>query len=260
MKSRSGLASFWRVILLGIFALMLTACGGGSDSGEAAIIEDSNISIATEVQLKAWIGASDTEIILPEQAQGLTLTRSTDSDCDLANYSVCAKGQQDILSTTNLTDTAANTTNPAWYWLQNENLLSNKLAITSNQFSSRNAHQAISFNNKLFLIGGWDGYKPTNDIWSSNDGINWIQETPNASFSARYGHELVFFNEKLWLIGGEDDTGQKNDAWSSIDGINWIQETVNANFSPRSWHTITSFNNKLWLIAGWDGSKQKNDI
>ncbi len=47
---------------------------------------------------------------------------------------------------------------------------------------------------KLYLIGGRDntmGRK--NDVWSSEDGVNWIEETASAQFSAREDHQVVVF-------------------------------------------------------------------
>ncbi|MDH5388608.1 MAG: hypothetical protein OEY06_09170 [Gammaproteobacteria bacterium] len=141
--------------------------------------------------------------------------------------------------------------------------------INNAAFSNRSAHQVVSFNNnngnKLWLIGGDDG-ELKNDVWSSNDGINWTQQIDSAAFSARYAHQVVSFNDgngnKLWLIGGSEGT-KTNDVWSSSNGINWAQQTTNAEFSARRFHQAVNFNdgsgNKLWLIGGDDGTKT-NDV
>ncbi|MFK5880013.1 MAG: hypothetical protein QM478_11045 [Flavobacteriaceae bacterium] len=127
-------------------------------------------------------------------------------------------------------------------------------------FSARYSHQAVSFNNKLWVIGGYDGSNK-NDVWSSVDGINWTQETTNAGFSARVVHQAVSFNNQLWVIGGSDGSfgSNKNDVWSSVDGISWTEQTNSAAFSARSFHQVVSFNNQLWVIGGYDGSN-KNDV
>ena len=78
----------------------------------------------------------------------------------------------------------------------------------------------MAFSNQLWLIGGYSSEATLNDVWSSTDGINWIQQTASATFSARFDHQVAAFNNQLWLIGGYDGT-TTNDVWSSIDGIEW---------------------------------------
>ncbi|MDH3343358.1 MAG: hypothetical protein OEM07_06520, partial [Gammaproteobacteria bacterium] len=105
-----------------------------------------------------------------------------------------------------------------------------------------------------------------NDVWSSSDGVNWVQQTASAAFSARKFHQVITFNDgsgdKIWLIGG-DDGMLRNDVWSSSDGINWTQETEKTAFSGRFSHQVVSFNDgsgdKLWLIGG-DDISLKNDV
>ncbi len=200
-----------------LIVVTLSGCGGGTSE---ELAEDSQPS---EIQLNAWIGSTNTELTLPTTAQGLTLTSSTDRNCDLLNYSVCAMGQQNILVTSNLTDTAATLTQTAWYWLENENQTSQPLAITADQFPARTSHQVIAFNNQRWLIGGWNGRMSTNDIWSSVDGVHWIQQSANADFNPRFGHQTIVFNNKLWLIGGATIDGRQNDVWRSEDGNHWRQ-------------------------------------
>lgn len=113
-------------------------------SPENVLTEPSAVEIPPELPskllLKAWVGATDTEVILPTEAQGLTLTRSTDRNCDLDNYSVCDMGQQDVLTTTNLTDTAANLSQSAWYWLDNGDQTSQPLTISTDKLPRRMNH------------------------------------------------------------------------------------------------------------------------
>ncbi|WP_106791904.1 kelch repeat-containing protein [Aquimarina sp. Aq78] len=126
-----------------------------------------------------------------------------------------------------------------------------------NAFGCREKHQSVLFKNKLWTIGGYgDGSvnsgSAQNDIWSSDNGLHWIEETSNASFSPRYSHQVIVFRDKLWLIGGTDgdSSNNKNDIWSSEDGIHWIEETSNASFSPRLAHQVIVFEDTLWLIGG----------
>jgi hypothetical protein len=124
--------------------------------------------------------------------------------------------------------------------------------VTNESVFSSRVTQPVVFNNKLWVIGGEESATTfKNDIWSSVDGVEWVQESAEAGFSARKDHQVVFFKDKLWLIGGNNDGfhGEK-DVWSSVDGVNWVEVTTNAAFGLRDGHQVISFNDKLWLIGG----------
>ncbi|EKD81676.1 MAG: hypothetical protein ACD_39C01695G0001, partial [uncultured bacterium] len=118
-------------------------------------------------------------------------------------------------------------------------------------FSQRSEHAMISFNNKLWVIGGFDGWNYLNDVWSSGDGKAWTRETAAAAFAARSGHACIVYDGKLWMTGGySDSNGLFDDVWSSSDGKNWIRVSSSAEYSARSAHSMAVFANKLWIIGG----------
>lgn len=123
-------------------------------------------------------------------------------------------------------------------------------------FSPRTGHALVSFNNKLWVIGGDDKNGLKNDIWSSSNGITWVRQTASAAFSARADHQVTVFNGKLWLIGGAD----KNDIWSSGDGLTWVQEIAKAPFAARTGYQVASYANKLWVIGGYNDSGYANEV
>jgi len=134
----------------------------------------------------------------------------------------------------------------------------------------RHSHQALVFNNKMWVIGGELDTGKSNNVWSSPDGNAWTQETAAAAFSPRLYHRAVVFKNKMWVIGGYDDY-MNNGIWSSSNGKKWdvvksSQEIVStsgplAYFSRRSGHQALVFNNKMWVIGGYaDKRKYKNDI
>jgi hypothetical protein len=130
-------------------------------------------------------------------------------------------------------------------------------------FSPRLGHTSVSFNNKMWVIGGVGGYSNPpfyNDVWYSTDGATWTQATANAGFSPRSGHSSVVFDNKIWVIAGNSSSVEKNDVWYSTDGATWIQATANAGFSPRHGHSSIVFDNKMWVIAGEDASWPRSDI
>ncbi|MEJ2554352.1 MAG: hypothetical protein P8079_10250, partial [Gammaproteobacteria bacterium] len=182
----------------------------------------------------------------------MSFYRSTDANCDLDNYSTCTHGQLDMLNSSAVTDSAATLTRPAWYWLRQGTHTSLASAINATRFSARYGHQAAVFNGKLWLVGGWDGsFK--NDVWSSDDGVNWTLVTRNAGFAFQANHQLVAYDNKLWVIAGYDGSSYMNDVWSSSDGKVWVQATSSAAFTPQACSQSVAYDNKLWVIGGCDG-------
>ena len=131
------------------------------------------------------------------------------------------------------------------------------------RFSARHIHQVVAHNNRLWVIGGWDG-SDNNDVWWSHDGVTWTEATNNARFSPREEHQVVTYNNRLWVIGGGSDGARKNDVWWSVDGVTWIEvppeERGIEHFSARNSHQVVVHNDELWLIGGWDGNNAKNDV
>jgi len=137
------------------------------------------------------------------------------------------------------------------------NLGSWELVTSSANWGDRTGHVVLSFNNKIWVLGGYTGdcYNFKNDIWSSADGISWEQIKDNASWIGRDNFAGVVFNDKIWVLGGHappNCTHNKGkDVWYSSDGINWTQATSNASFGCRSHHSAVVFENKIYVIGGY---------
>lgn len=114
----------------------------------------------------------------------------------------------------------------------------------------------VVFNGKLWSVGGYNSYTPipngTNDVWSSDNGINWVSHQP-APFLPRKGHTLSVFDGKMWVIGGMDNSSpgvSLGDVWYTSDGQNWIQASpTGAIFAGVSYHNTLVFNNKMFVIG-----------
>ncbi|HAE38297.1 MAG TPA: hypothetical protein DCG57_06615, partial [Candidatus Riflebacteria bacterium] len=114
-------------------------------------------------------------------------------------------------------------------------------------FSQRSEHVMISFNNKLWVIGGFDGWEYLNDVWSSSDGKSWTRESAAAAFPARSAHACVVYDGKIWMTGGySESAGLFDDVWNSSDGRNWVKVSGSAAYYARSSHSMAVFANKLW--------------
>lgn len=214
------------------------------------------------IQVNALVGTTDAQLTFSAEAQGLTLLRTTDENCDLEDIYNCAEGQSEVISEFDITDTALTIDNAAFYTIQHDTIESEPKMINGGEMGPRTFHQAVDFKGKIWLVGGSDDTGKTSRVVYSDDGNNWIVATQNAGFSGRDYGQVVVHNNKMWLIGGSDETGHLNDVWSSVDGISWQLESDNAAFSKRIGHQVVAFNNKIWLTGGWDYAafENKNDV
>ena len=133
----------------------------------------------------------------------------------------------------------------------------NSISLVSNgvAFSHREIFSFNSFNNKLYVMGGISSDTiPVlyNEVWTSNNGINWLKET-DASWSGRVGHSTVVFDDKLWVMGGTTNPNNSNptflnDIWYLSNG-RW-SSVSNANWSVRANAKLLVKDNQIWLIGG----------
>ena len=134
-------------------------------------------------------------------------------------------------------------------------------------FTPRDGAGALTFNTRMWLIGGWNpkhDYFPricVNDIWSSADGRGWRLERPNTfghdvfdpetDWEGRHTAGYAVHDERLWIIGGDCNQGRyQNDVWSSADGRDWVCVTRSAAWGPRALHHTVVHDDHLWIIGG----------
>ncbi len=92
------------------------------------------------------------------------------------------------------------------------------------EFPERFNHQVISFNDALFLTGGFNGTRQPiyfNDVWQSSNGKTWTQITKSAGFEPRANHQMVVKGEYLYVISGKDGENHFHDIWRSKNGKTW---------------------------------------
>lgn len=149
--------------------------------------------------------------------------------------------------------------------------------VLSIPWQGRDSHAVVVYKDKLWLMGGLDAnglviklglvqYEKAphfSDVWSSEDGINWIQVVKESPWQDRRSIQVVNFKGKMWLMGGwGPKVGCKNDVWSSENGINWTKEIEHAAWPAREGHQLVVFQNKMWLMGGvrYDTHKLFNDV
>ena len=133
-------------------------------------------------------------------------------------------------------------------------------------WAPRVLHYTLAFDGRIWVMGGQTIPNFANadevfhnDVWSSDDGVNWTQVTESAPWVPRgmIGGAAVHDN-RMWILGGGTyDTPATpmrnfyNDVWSSDDGINWKQHTEHAPWTPRQYHEVAAFDNHLWVLEGY---------
>lgn len=120
-------------------------------------------------------------------------------------------------------------------------------ATSSASWEPRDSGEVFLFQDKIWLIGGLNGNdningdnvveywnaKHFNDIWNTEDGVNWELVATSTLWSPRRSMSVVFFNNKLWMLGGWSSvTGYTSDVWASEDGTHWEKIMDNAPFQP----------------------------
>ncbi len=132
----------------------------------------------------------------------------------------------------------------------------------------------ITFQDKMWIMGGWyngrlPGHSASHQVWSSVDGVEWMQVTAAAGWTPRLAAGLVEFHGRLWILGGTenyyfgDEKSLKNDVWSSAHGQEWRLETPNASWSPRAYHQAVVLNDRIYLFGGGNyvpDYHAKNDV
>lgn len=137
----------------------------------------------------------------------------------------------------------------------------------SGAWPARDSTTLVEFQGKLWLLGGADhrDSKYTtdsflNDVWSSDDGLNWTQVTAAAPWSPRSYPRIAIFNDEMYLLGGESHA----DVWKSSNGKDWTQLTEDAPWggAGREGYGALAFADKLWVFGGFVGDSRNgvNDV
>jgi hypothetical protein len=130
--------------------------------------------------------------------------------------------------------------------------------VTANAgWSPRAYHQAVVHAGRMWVLGGGN-YVPTplyhahNDVWSSEDGVQWTREMEHAPWAARLWFSSVAYRDRLWVLGGWQNNPSKNfgDVWHSKDGKNWKQLKSDVCWKERHEQSTYVFQDKIWVAGG----------
>ena len=106
---------------------------------------------------------------------------------------------------------------------------------------------------QVYVLGGYDGTKQLNDVWSSFDNKTWKREVANANWPARQDSQVVVYKGRLYVLGGHDGSNSLNDVWSSADGKNW-SFVGTADWPARGEHQAVVYKGRLYVLGGYEGS------
>ena len=132
---------------------------------------------------------------------------------------------------------------------------------SSAPWAERWQHTTVVHEDRIFVLGGWGG-RYMNDVWSSSDGLHWIQESVSAQWKSRMFHCTVSLNGSMYVIGGSDGKTLLSDVWGSSDrGATWTLVCEAAPWGGRQGHSCVVVEGEVFLIGGLEaGGTRRNDV
>ena len=90
-------------------------------------------------------------------------------------------------------------------------------------FAGRDGAGALVFQDKMWLLGGWNPRDKVNfpiicnsEVWSSVDGLTWIEVNEEAPWEGRHTAGYAVHDGRMWIVGGDCNQGHyQNDVWRS---------------------------------------------
>jgi len=129
-----------------------------------------------------------------------------------------------------------------------------RLEIEHAAWPRRTHAQAVVFDGKLWLMGGGRWHPetvPLNDVWCSEDGVNWTPVTDCAPWAPRLWFSTVVYRDRLWLLGGwSREHGNFGDVWYTRDGVHWTELKSQVIWKARHEHSAVVFRDRIWVYGG----------
>ncbi len=115
-----------------------------------------------------------------------------------------------------------------------------------------NWFSGVSFNGKMYIIGGWDGNTSTvYDTLNEYDPVYSILVNKTPMPTARFAHSSTVFNGKIYIMGGRGAGGADLfDVVEVYDPLTDTWETKNKMPEARGFHTAAAVNGKIYIIGG----------
>ncbi|KAI1125619.1 hypothetical protein F5Y10DRAFT_267937 [Nemania abortiva] len=132
---------------------------------------------------------------------------------------------------------------------------------------ARTNHSMITYNDKLYLFGGTNGFQWFNDVWCYDPPTNqWTQlDCIGYIPSAREGHSAALIEDVMYIFGGRTEEGADlgDLAAFRISSRRWYTfQNMGPTPSPRSGHSMTAVGKSIVVVGGEPSSatNQVNDL
>ncbi|TGJ82823.1 hypothetical protein E0Z10_g5945 [Xylaria hypoxylon] len=132
---------------------------------------------------------------------------------------------------------------------------------------ARTNHSMITYNDRLYLFGGTNGFQWFNDVWCYDPPTNkWTQlDCIGYIPSPREGHSAALIDDVMYVFGGrtEEGTDLGDLAAFRISSRRWYTfQNMGPTPSPRSGHSMTAVGKSIVVVGGEPSSatNQVNDL
>ncbi|KAH7037416.1 uncharacterized protein B0I36DRAFT_65816 [Microdochium trichocladiopsis] len=132
---------------------------------------------------------------------------------------------------------------------------------------ARTNHSMVTYDDKLYLFGGTNGFQWFNDVWCYDPAINkWAQLDCIGYIPVpREGHAAALVDDVMYVFGGrtEDGTDLGDLAAFRITSRRWYTfQNMGPSPSPRSGHSMTAVAKTIVVVGGEPSSatSQVNDL
>ena len=150
-------------------------------------------------------------------------------------------------------------------------------------WTARHYHQSLVFNNKIWVIGGYDGSNKLNDVWAFGDfSSNPKPQAPTNGLIAHYKFDNGFYNEvtkqddglkwqnskQVDIVNGQlklinrHDGDIKRETARILNTLNYSKITVEkrSKIIKKGSYSINSFGLNTYSKAAYDRSKQRLQV
>ncbi|KAH8590221.1 hypothetical protein B0O99DRAFT_691663 [Bisporella sp. PMI_857] len=120
---------------------------------------------------------------------------------------------------------------------------------------ARTNHSVVTYNEKLYLFGGTNGFQWFNDVWCYDplDNTWTVLDCIGYIPASREGHAAAIVNDVMYIFGGRTEEGADlgDLAAFRISSRRWYTfQNMGPSPSPRSGHSMTAVDKKIVVLAG----------
>ncbi|KAI1292385.1 hypothetical protein F5Y03DRAFT_400479 [Xylaria venustula] len=143
----------------------------------------------------------------------------------------------------------------------------NGVSTTGKVPPARTNHSMITYNDKMYLFGGTNGFQWFNDVWCYDPATNKWSQLDCIGYipSPREGHSAALIEDVMYIFGGRTEEGADlgDLAAFRISSRRWYTfQNMGPTPSPRSGHSMTAVGKSIVVVGGEPSSatNQVNDL